>query len=112
VWVKLDDRFPRNPKVRGLSDRAFRSYVEGLCHCGEQETNGQVDPASARAIARPRAIAELVDAGLWLVDPEPKGGYWVKDYLDFNPSREEIQRQRTLANERKRRYRELHGGNA
>jgi hypothetical protein len=112
VWVKLDDRMPRNPKVRGLSDRAFRAYIEGLCHCGEQETNGHLDRATVKAVARPRVVEELLAAGLWIVAGPEEFGIWVKDYLDFNPSREDIRKQREATAARQRKWRERHADNA
>ena len=33
-------------------------------------------------------VAKLVEAGIWTVDEE-KGGYWIVNYLELNPTREE-----------------------
>jgi hypothetical protein len=102
VWVKLDDRFPTNPKVEGLSAKAFRAYVEGLCHCGLHLTDGEIIGAAARRLAGPRFAAELVAAGLWLHD-EASGAYWVNDYLAFQPSRSQVEEDRRRKAEAGRR---------
>lgn len=102
MWVKLDDNFPSNDKVLSIGADAFRLYVEGLCHCGRNLTDGFVSaPALARLWAPEQADA-LVDAGLWA---EVDGGYEVNDYLEFNPSREQVERERAAARDRQSRRR-------
>jgi hypothetical protein len=92
VWVKLDDRFPTNPKVEGLSAYAFRAYVEGLCHCALHLTDGHLSAAATRRLAKPKPRAELIDGGLW--DEAPDGSVWVHDYLLFQPSRNQVVEER------------------
>lgn len=90
TWVKLDDAFPDNPKVVGLSSDAFRLYVEALCYCGRHLTDGQVPESAVKRMGGDNA-SELVDAGLWT----PSGKGWlVNDYLEFNPSREKVKADR------------------
>lgn len=106
TWVKLDDAFAENPKVRPLSDRAFRLYVAGLCHCAAQLTDGLIERHKVGAllpkVTKPM-VRELVDAVLWL---EHADGFEVKDYLKYNPTREQVMRERDAAAERKRRWQE------
>ena len=106
TWVKLDDAFTENPKVRPLSDRAFRLYVAGLCHCGSHLTDGLIERHKVGAllpkVTKPM-VQELIDACLWL---EHADGYEVKDYLKYNPTREQVMREREAAAERKRRWQE------
>lgn len=99
-WVRLDDDFPNHPKVVGLSDAAFRAYVQGLCYCSQYLTDGWLP-------ARPgdrRAAGELVKAHLWVPDGE---GFQVHDYLDHQQSREQVnarrQQARNAANRRWKR---------
>ncbi len=91
--MKLDDKFPTNPKVEGLSANAFRTYVEGLCHCGLHLTDGEITAAAARRLGRPRVVAELVANGLWLLD-DVTGSCWVNDYLAYQPSRAQVEEDR------------------
>lgn len=106
TWVKLDDAFTENPKVRYLSDRAFRLYVAGLCHCGSHLTDGVIERHKVSAllpkVSKPM-VQELVDAVLWL---EHTDGFEVKDFLKYNPPRDRVMREREAAAERKRRWQE------
>lgn len=89
TWVRVDDRFPDHPKVRGLSDRAFRAHVTGLCYACAYLTDGWVPPS----VVTIKAAAELVQAGLWHETPATNG-YWINDFLDYNPSREKVESDR------------------
>jgi hypothetical protein len=104
AWAKLDDKFHGNPKVLQAGLPALGLYVLGLSYCADQLTDGQL---SRKVVAgwkgwKP-AADDLVRAGLWEETPR---GYRVHDYLDWNPSREQLQRERADAAERKRLFRE------
>lgn len=101
AWVKLDDNFPTNRKVVELGADAFRLYVEALCYCGSNLTDGHLTPSALRRLWEPDRATELVAAGLWL---QVEDGYEVKDYLKYNPSREQVETEREKAAERKRRW--------
>ncbi len=91
TWVKLDDQFSDHPKVKALSDPAYRAFVDGLCFCSRYLTDGRIPAANIRAIAKTRAVSELVSAGMW----ERNGdGVLVHDYLDFQPSAKRIRAKR------------------
>jgi hypothetical protein len=81
-WVRLDDGFPRNPKVLGLSDRAFRASIEAMCYAAEYDTDGILPGSYLRGV-RPSVMRELIEAGLW---DEEHGLISVHDYLAYNPS--------------------------
>jgi hypothetical protein len=102
TWVKLDDRFPTHPKMMGLTDRAFRAHVIGICYAAAHLTDGMVPPG----IVPPRSSRELVAAGVWLVCPE---GFLIHDYLDYNPSREQVREERRRAAERTAKSRRSSG---
>jgi hypothetical protein len=89
AWIRLDDRMPYHPKIVGLSAEAFRLYVASLCYAGGHETDGYV-PASALPVlwGTARTAAELERAGLW---ERADGGWSIHDYLDYNPSRADIE---------------------
>jgi len=94
TWVKLDDGFPTHPKVIGLSDAAFRAHVTGICYAAQHLTDGWVP----MTIAKQRAIAELIGVGLWaesIAGVDHLDGYWIHDYLDYNPSRTDVLAERS-----------------
>ena len=92
-FLLVDDGFDEHPKLEDLSDRAFRLHVSGLCYCARRLTDGLISEKAARGLcARLRAkkqhVSELVEAGLW-VDYGPRG-FIVHDYLEHNPTRDEV----------------------
>ena len=90
-WVKLDDRFPSHRKIALLSDRAFRLHVSALCWCSENLTDGHIADRELPLVAKIRNVKataqQLADAGVW---DRTGGGWEIHDYLDFNPSREQV----------------------
>lgn len=96
AWVRIHDGALTHPKLVGLSDKAFRLWVWGLCYCQMHLTNGVIPAA---AVPRPMQTAEmLIVAKLW--DARAEGGFHVHDYLDWNDSRELVTKKRTEAKER------------
>jgi hypothetical protein len=87
TYLQVDDRFADHPKVAVLSDAAFRAQVTALCYCAEHLTDGMLPKTVGDRFARPRPRRELLASGLWMEAP---GGYSLHDYLDWNPSREEV----------------------
>ena len=109
AWVKIDDGFVEHAKVEGLSDRAFRLHVAGLCHCAKNLTDGLVSKPSLRSLcgrvrASKRHVAELVDAGLW-IKHESRESHLINGFLDYNPTAGEVKEKREQARERMQRVR-------
>jgi hypothetical protein len=90
-WAKLDDAFPTNPKVVGLSDRAFRAYILALCYAAQHMTDGFVPVAWSALVIPRKTRQELEAAGLW----EPvQAGWQIHDYLTYNPTRKQAEERR------------------
>lgn len=87
-FVRLDHGMPENPKVVGLSDSAFRLYVEAICWCSRQETDGAIPEPMMRRLGSVKATNELTRSKLVNRTDE---GYEIHDYLDFQRSSAEIQ---------------------
>ena len=98
-WVKMDDRFGEHPKVTRCSLGAKWLFVEALCYANRNHTDGLITTAVARKLGNLKSIAQLVAVGLWEQDP---AGYRIHDYLDYNPSKEEVIERRRQDSERKR----------
>ncbi len=66
TYIRLHDGMPDHPKVVGLSDAAFRLYVESLCWCSRHLTDGQVPPAAMQRMGgwSPDTLDELASARL------------------------------------------------
>jgi hypothetical protein len=105
-WVKVDDAFADHPKVVQAGPLAAWLYVAGLCYCGRLLTDGFIPRGQVRKLADvPGALklaARLVEVGLWEEYPD---GYRVHDYLDYNPSREQVAADRAATRERVAKWR-------
>lgn len=87
TYIKLHDGMPGHPKVRGLSDKAFRTYIRALCYCSEYLTDGVVIAPVARDLGVKKVWDELVASGLV---ESATGGYLMHDYLQHQRSAEQV----------------------
>jgi hypothetical protein len=126
VWGKLDDRMPQHPKLVGAGPLAFALDAAAILYCCEYGTDGFVPRGIARTLLNfdgvqwlgrqdaelTEAIVEaLVKVGRWEPDDE-RGGWWVHDFLVYNPSAEEVQSKREAARTRARVGRRQRWGDA
>lgn len=96
AWVRIHDGAMTHPKIVGLADKPFRLWVWGLSYCQSYLTDGAIVPDAVPARLK-RAITDLEKKGLW----EKRGtGYAVHDYLDWNDSKDLVQKKRSEAKER------------
>jgi hypothetical protein len=110
-WVKLDDRFPSHRKIALLSDRAFRLHISAICWCAENLTDGRITDRELTLVAHVRGLKatakQLEDAGVW---DRADDGWVIHDYLDYNPSREQVQAERKKNAERQEKFRKRKNG--
>ena len=73
-------------------------YLFGLLHCNTSLTDGYIDSvflpqimADAFCKTPNATIKKLIDCELWI---EVEGGYQVNDFLEYNFSREEVEKRR------------------
>ena len=100
-WLRLDDRFDSNPKLIELSELERWRWVRVLLYCSRGETDGVVTRAALREMRLP--VPRLVELGL--LDELEDGRLIVHDFLEFNPSRDDRERERERWKVRKRRSR-------
>jgi hypothetical protein len=96
TYIRLHDGFDENPKIAGLSDKEFRTYIEALCYSARNLTDGRISFAVARKLAPPRVWATLVKAGLMEHHHEH---YSVHDYLEHQRSAEQVRQLRAARRE-------------
>lgn len=101
TWVKVDDRFPQNPKVLAAGKAAAWAYLCGLCYASQHLTDGHLPDKATPAFAGKRDVERLVRAGLWI---PVEGGYQIHDYLEHQPSREQHERKLEANRERQRKW--------
>lgn len=103
VWVKLDDGFVENEKVCELHDRSFRLHVAGICYSARNLTDGLITTRAEKVLGAvlnfqtKRWTAELVSVGLWT---KVDGGHQINDYLEYNPSAQDVKAERRRNAER------------
>jgi len=95
AWIKLDDQIAHHPKFTAAGPVASWLFIGGLAYCARFLTDGHI-PASALPtlgnVPTPaKHAATLVKVGLWEKAPD---GYRIHDYLDYQPTREEVERRR------------------
>lgn len=98
TWVRIDDQLPDHPKLARISARivphAGWLHVCALCYCSRHLTDGFVpDGIIPRLVTfgTQQSLAALQESGLW---ERTDGGYLLHDYLEYQPSREQVQAQR------------------
>lgn len=114
-YAKFDDGFADHPKNRGLSDSAFRLHVTAILYCCRFLTDGVIlresvpDLYPIRRKSGPnRDVNELLARGLWreILDGS---AYVIHDYLEWNDSREKVEKRRSANAERLKEWRRKHG---
>lgn len=107
TWARLDDSFYDHPKVLRLWSRcpaAIALHVRAMSWCAKHEQDGRLPKEVVEAISpvqsdRDEQIAALTDEGAWHKTEED---FVIHDFLDYNPSRQEIGDRKERDRERKR----------
>lgn len=109
-WARLDDGYFTNGKVVGLSKDAKLLDLAAITFSARELRNGILTRADIRVIAAQidveapfELIHELVRAGRWEMSGQQ---YVIHDYLDYNPTREQVIAARENNAERQARWRE------
>lgn len=66
-------------------------WKRAMAYCADHLTDGLVPESWLRAQGGPKPLKAAVDAGLFVKAP---GGYMIRDYLDHNTSREDVEERR------------------
>jgi hypothetical protein len=142
VWARVDDGILDNDKIVRAGVFGFALHMAAITWCCRNLTDGIIPAARVTALldlsrvsydaANPLALIDgpssmggaeglsalvvaehLVDVGLWERVP---GGYEVHDFLEYNPSREQVTGKRKATKERVAKHRNKAprnaGGNA
>jgi hypothetical protein len=112
TWAKIDDQFHGHRKAKRAwkgHARALGLHLLAISYCAGHLTDGLVDDEFVEeklpnAREREQVTEALVAAGLWrrVVDD----GWQINDWLEYNPSREDVLDRRRRDSERKARGRQ------
>lgn len=122
-WFVVDDNAHSHPKMIAAGNAALGLWLRCGAYAAQHLTDGIVPGVIAKMYGSKPQIARLVAAGLWHerghTCPHPKcaqpapGDYYIHDYLaPYNPSRDEVERKRERAAEKKRKQRSAQDSDA
>ena len=142
VWVRIDDRYSEHPKIVEAGPLCAALWLAGLAYCNRNLTDGFIPWSTARTlvdweyaeqdgrritidigcgmggetVTSDMVISRMVAVGLWHPvygeTTQRIKGYLVHDYGDFQPSKEQVLRERELTANRVKAFKERHKGNA
>lgn len=101
-WFRIDDTFADHPKVIAAGNAAVGLWVRCGTYSSRFLTDGLVPGQVVRQYGNGREVERLVASRLWV---PADGGYLMPDFLDYNPSAEQVKLERKRAAERQRRAR-------
>lgn len=104
AWFKVDDNLSTHMKVVSAGNEAMGLWVRAGSWAAQHMTDGFVPTPVLALFAAPVTLANtLVECGLWHY---AEGGYTFNDWLEFQPSREQVLADRNASRERVKRARE------
>jgi hypothetical protein len=116
-WVRIDDSFPEHPKWGNSNAFEVQWFLYALCYCNRNLTDGFIPVGVADRLIRtdPRlpeeakpfqVIRRLLAVGI-IRETEKRGmsGYQIHDFLDYQPSKKQVEREREVTAKRQGRYR-------
>ncbi|MER7726421.1 mucin-2 [Streptomyces sp. NPDC096323] len=115
-WFRIDDTAYGHPKVLKAKNPAYGLWSRCGSYAAQQLTDGMIPGVVAELYGTAPQVRKLVAAGLWhehghtcshprCAQPAP-GDYYMHDYLDYNPSRANVEQGRDRAADRQKRARE------
>ena len=102
-WFRLDDSFHSHPKVLRAGNEAVGLYVRCGAYAAQHLTDGFIPEHIALLYGDETLVETLVTTKLWR---RTRGGWRMPDYLDFNPSKEAVDKDRKGKADRQKRWRE------
>ncbi len=89
--------------------------MRAIIYCARNSTDGLVTPSALRRIGMglpgvQKRVLALIAAGRWA--PNEGGGWFIHDFLDFNPSKAQLDEKRVATRERVQKHRSNAARNA
>ena len=86
-WFRMDDKFHSHPKVIAAGNEAIGLFTRCGTYAAEHLTDGFIPEHVVPLYGSPALAETLVRSKLWR---RARGGWRMPDYLDYNPSREQV----------------------
>jgi hypothetical protein len=103
TWVKVDDGLYDHPKFMRVSNAAVGLWTRALAYCGRHNLDGRVPRRFVELHGTPEEARELLDVNLWI---DRGDEIEIKDFLKFNPSKRQVEREKKATRERQKKWRE------
>lgn len=96
AWIKLDDQWMDHPKMIAAGRDARDMWLASLTWCAKHLTDGYFHKNLLHSLASTAGVdvancqefaSILLDVGLW---DATENGYYVHDYLEYNPSKQDV----------------------
>lgn len=97
-WFKIDDGFHCHPKILAAGNAAAGLFTRFGSYCSDQGTDGIIPRQLARVYGTTKEVGALLASGLIQHHPD---GYVIPDFLEYNPTAEEVRSERALKHEAK-----------
>jgi hypothetical protein len=110
-WARFDDGYSDHPKILAAGPMAELLDMRAIIWCARLETDGAVPREALHRIGHDlpqptKLAARLVRVGRW---EKRDDGWEIVDFLDYNPSRSDLEKRRAGARDRMRRARSAKG---
>lgn len=102
-WFRVDDGFDNHPKILAAGNAAAGMFARLGAYCARYSTEGRIPDSIVRTYGTTRERDRLVAVGLL---KHVDDGWQLHDYLDYNPTAEQVKASRQANAERQRRFRE------
>lgn len=107
-WFKVDDTLHSHPKTRKAGLESIGLWSVAGSYSMAYKTDGFVPDWFVASWPKGRKLADLlVKACKWEIgEKDGEAGWYFHDWLDYQPSSDEIEADREAARDRQRRHRE------
>ena len=95
TWFKLSDQFYDHPKVLQAGNAAVGLWVRCCTYSSRHLLDGRIPMATAHMFGDRPQIDRLTASGLWVVGDGDAGEYVVPNFLDYQPTRAEVEAERS-----------------
>ena len=109
AWARIDDGFVDHPKILRIWNKcpgALALHVRAIAYCSKHLTDGYIPSAAVELLSpvpgdRDEQVGTLLEEESWYRD-EGSETFVIHDFLDYQPTREEVAEKRKKDRERKR----------
>jgi hypothetical protein len=91
TWFRLEDSFANHPKVLKAGNAAVGLWVRCGTYSSQYLLDGHVPLEIAKGLGRPGEIDTLLETRMWIQNGD---GFLIPDFLEYQPSREEVEAER------------------